>query len=357
MKKTPFYERMLQYGAKMVEFTGYSLPIQFEGSGIIAEHKAVRENVGIFDVSHMGELVLTGKNAFDTIQKLITNDITSMKDGVARYSPMTNDKGGIVDDILVYKFSDEKYMLVVNAANCEKDDKWVSGRLIGDTKFENISEKTAQLAIQGKNAENVIKEFIAEDDIPQKNYTFKKIVFQGENILRSRTGYTGEDGFEIYCDASKAETLFDILMEKGKKYDIKLCGLGARDTLRLEAAMPLYGHEMNDDTLASEIGLNFFIKMDKEDFSGKKALESTQPKYKRIGLKVVDRGIAREHCIVFDGEREIGYITSGTFAPTLGYAIAMARVEKDFSGEKVYIEVRNKKLLAEKISLPFYKRK
>lgn len=356
MKFTPYFEKMSTNGGKMVEFTGYMLPIQFESTGIIQEHKAVRENAGLFDVSHMGEFLIKGKTAFSTIQRLITNDITSMLAGQARYSPMTNENGGIVDDILIYKFDEESYMLVVNAANCEKDENWIKSRLVEGTNFENASDKTALLALQGPNAEAIVREFVGEEDIPTKNYTFKVSTLFDEQIILSRTGYTGEDGFEIYSSNGIAENVFDLLMEKGQKHNMVLCGLGARDTLRMEASMPLYGHEMNEETLATEIGLNFFIKMNKEFFYGKKALEENEAKYKRMGIKLIDRGIAREGTLLFDGDNEIGYVTSGTHSPTLGYSIAMVRVLKEFDGKELFAEVRNKKLKAEVVPMPFYKR-
>ncbi len=356
MKLTPFFEKMAANGAKMVEFTGYFLPIQFENTGIMAEHRAVREKAGLFDVSHMGELMLTGKDAFATIQSLTTNDITTMKDGQARYSLMTNERGGIVDDILVYRFNEEKYMLVVNAANCAKDDEWISSRLIGDTVFENISQRTAQLALQGRESEAILREFVTVYNIPEKNYTFKVSILFGEEIIVSRTGYTGEDGFEIYCSDKIAEQVFDLVVEKGKKHGMVLCGLGARDTLRMEAGMPLYGHEMNEDTLATEIGLDFFIKFSK-DFVGKQALIDNAPLCKRIGVRLVDRGIAREKAFVFDESgKEIGCVTSGTHSPSLGYPIAMLRVDRDFDGKEVFIDVRGKKLKAEVVLMPFYKK-
>lgn len=355
MKKTPFFDKISSLGGKMVEFTGYSLPVQFS-EGIISEHKAVREKAGLFDVSHMGEILLKGENAFDTIQNLVANDITSMVDGGARYALMLNENGGVIDDILIYRHNAQSYMLVVNAANCQKDADWVSSHLIGQTEFQNVSENTAQLALQGREAINIIREIFDEESIPQKNYTFKVTKLFDKDIILSRTGYTGEDGFEIYSDNYIAEKIFDLLLQKGKQFGMQLCGLGARDTLRMEASMPLYGHEMNEQTLATEIGLNFFIKMQKDNFIGKKALEQKQPQYKRKGIKLIDRGIARENCLVFDGEKQIGYVTSGTHSPTLGCSIAMIRVNKDFEGQQVQVEVRNRKLKAEIVSLPFYKR-
>ena len=355
--RTPFYNKIVAAGGKMVEFTGYELPVQFEGSGIIAEHNAVRQKAGLFDVSHMGEIYLCGKDALATIQNLVTNDMSTLKDGGVRYTLLPNEQGGVVDDILIYRFNPEKYLIVVNAANMQKDADWIEARLIGDTKFENASKATAQLALQGPAAIEIVKEFIAEADIPAKNYTVKTTTLEGEPIILSRTGYTGEDGFELYCANAFAERMFDIVVEHGKKHGMLLAGLGARDTLRMEAAMPLYGHEMNDQTLCHELGLDFAIKMGKADFIGKKALEANPPKFKRLGIKMVDRGIAREHFKVFDESgREIGHVTSGTHSPTLNHAVAMIRVEKDFNAPNVWVEVRNRKLKAEIVPLPFYKR-
>lgn len=355
MKYTPFYDRHIQNKGKMVEFTGYSLPIQFKG--IIAEHNAVRQSVGLFDVSHMGELLITGKNAFNTIQNIITNDITSLQNGKARYTLMANPQGGVVDDILVYKFNDEKYMLVINAANSQKDADWVKDNLLPNTCFENISDNTAQLALQGPKAEYIMKEVFQKELVPEKYFSFSEGEYNGSQIIISRTGYTGEDGFEIYCGNDVATKIYDDILCVGNKYGMELCGLGARDTLRMEAAMPLYGHEMDDSTLANEINLDFAIKMGKESFIGKEALLRMPPRYKRIGLKLIDRGIARENSPVYDKDNNIGFVTSGTHSPTLGYPIAMARVERDFDKQEALVEVRNRKLRAEVVPLPFYKRK
>lgn len=352
MKKTPFYDKLSEAGARFTEFAGYEMPIQFE-MGIIFEHKAVRENVGLFDVSHMGEILLEGNTALDTVQNICTNDMSGMEFGRARYSLVTNEKGGIVDDILVYHVSENRYLLVVNAGNCEKMVNWVKGHLLPGTEMKDISAQTAQLALQGKKAAAMLETIFSPEVIPQKRYTFTVTNLFGEEIILSRTGYTGEDGFEIYCPVSVAERVFDLLMEKGMPFGIELCGLGARDTLRLEAGMPLYGHEMSEDTLADELELDYFIKMNKE-FCGKAYLGN--PKYKRIGLKIKDRGIAREQNPVYYEGRKIGFVTSGTHSPTLGYPVAMARVEKDFNASEVKVEVRGKFLSAEVVALPFNKR-
>lgn len=357
MLRTPFYHKLVALGGRMVDFAGYELPVQFEGAGVIAEHNAVRQKAGLFDVSHMGEIWLRGKDAFNTIQNLVTNDITTLKEGGVRYSLLPNENGGVKDDILIYRVGAEEYLIVVNAANMQKDADWIESHLLGDTQFENASAKTSQLALQGPASLQIIREFISETDIPSKYYTFTSTLLENEKILISRTGYTGEDGFELYCANPFAERLFDILMEHGSKYGMIPAGLGARDTLRLEAAMPLYGHEMNEETLCHELGLDFAIKMNKANFIGKKVLEENQPQFKRLGIKMIDRGIAREHCPIFDtAGNPIGHVTSGTHCPTLGHAVGMIRVTKDFNDSTLLVEVRNRKLRAEVTPLPFYKR-
>lgn len=353
-KRTPLYEAHLRHGGKMVDFGGFELPIQYEG-GLIAEHNAVRQAAGLFDVSHMGEFELTGKTAFDTIQNLVSNDMTGMEPGQCRYTMMLNERGGIVDDFIVYKFDGDRYWLVVNAGNTPKDDEWVKKRLLPGTKYVNRSDEFGQLALQGPRAESILVKIVAEKELPQANYTFTRAKICGVECVVSRTGYTGEDGFEIYCPAAKTEEIFEKLLDAGKADGLIPCALGARDTLRFEAAMPLYGHELNEDFLATEVGLNIFIKMDK-DFIGKKALAENPPKYKRKGVKLIDRGIAREHSDVYAGGRKIGFVTTGTHSPTLGYAIAMVRIEKDFDGDTVEIDVRGRRLKAQVIKMPFYKR-
>lgn len=355
MKRTPYCEILQEYGGKFVDFAGFEMPVQFEG--ILHEHKAVRENVGLFDVSHMGEIMLRGKGALDTIQRLFTNDYTTLKSGRVRYSLMLNDEGGVVDDVLVYCLSSELYFVCVNASNVEKDFKWISANLLPDTVAEDVSENTAQLAIQGPNAIKVIRKIFKEEDIPEKNYSFTYVDgLLNSAVILSRTGYTAEDGFEIYCACNDTVRLFDIVHEAGKEFDMALCGLGARDTLRLEGAMPLYGHEMDDETLATEIGLNMFIKLDKPDFIGKAALLEKAPTKQRLGIELIDRGIAREHSDVYAGDKLVGYVTSGNMSPTLGKAIAMIRVDKDIDTSDLSVDVRGRRLKAKVVPLPFYKR-
>ena len=358
-KKTPLYDNHVALGGKIVPFGGYLLPVQYE-TGVIKEHMAVRTEAGLFDVSHMGELMLTGPDALKNVQKVTTNDMSGMYDGQVRYSPMCNEQGGVVDDILVYKVHDEAYLLVVNASNKDKDAAWIAGHVSGDVKFEDISESVAQVALQGPNAVPILAALAADEQIPKKYYSFvKEANVKGIKCLISRTGYTGELGYELYCAAADGPKLWDMLLETGKEYGLIPCGLGARDTLRLEAAMPLYGHEMDDTVSPLETDLGAFVKLDKDDFIGKEALIAAgEPKRARIGLKVTGRGIVREHCPVFKGDMQIGMTTSGTHCPFIGMPVAMALVDSAYSeiGTEVEVEVRGRKVTAEVVALPFYKR-
>lgn len=357
--KTPLYDAHVKAGGKIVPFAGYLLPVQY-GTGVIKEHMAVRTQAGLFDVSHMGEVLCEGKDALANLQMLLTNNFDNMVDGQARYSPMCNEKGGTVDDLIVYKKADEKYLIVVNAANKDKDYEWMLTHQFGEVTFKDVSDQYAQLALQGPKALDILKKLTAEENIPEKNYY---AVFDAEvagiPCIVSRTGYTGEGGVELYLESSKAEKMWDILLENGKEEGLIPCGLGARDTLRMEAAMPLYGHEMDDETTPLETGLKFAVKMKKEEFIGKKALEEQgEPKRTRVGLKVTGRGIIREHQDVYLNGEQIGCTTSGTHCPYLGYPIAMALVESGSVelGTVVQVEVRGRQVEAEVVALPFYKR-
>lgn len=357
--KTPLYDAHVKAGGKIVPFGGYLLPVQYE-TGVIKEHMAVRTQAGLFDVSHMGEVLCEGKDALANLQMLLTNNFDNMVDGQARYSPMCNEKGGTVDDLIVYKKADEKYLIVVNAANKDKDYEWMLTHQFGEVTFKDVSDQYAQLALQGPKALDILKKLTAEENIPEKNYY---AVFDAEvagiPCIVSRTGYTGEDGVELYLESSKAEKMWDVLLENGKEEGLIPCGLGARDTLRMEAAMPLYGHEMDDETTPLETGLKFAVKMKKEEFIGKKALEEQgEPKRTRVGLKVTGRGIIREHQDVYLNGEQIGCTTSGTHCPYLGYPIAMALVESGSVelGTVVQVEVRGRQVEAEVVALPFYKR-
>jgi len=356
-KRTPLYENHLAHGGKIVEFGGFELPIQYP-EGLIAEHMAVRTKCGLFDVSHMGEFEIKGPGATETIQLLITNDISDMTDGQVRYTMMLNEKGGQVDDLLVYRFNENNYYLVVNAGNCEKDAKWVESHMLPNATFKNLSETVGQVALQGPLAEKIMLKLVPAEALPDKYYTFvQNSALMGINCIISRTGYTGEDGFEIYSPAEKIGEIFEKLLEVGKEDGLIACGLGARDTLRFEACMPLYGHELNEDFLATEVGLNIFIKMDKPNFIGKQALIDNPAMFKRKGVELIDKGIAREGSDVYDSNGNlIGKVTTGTMSPYFKKAIAMVRIPKSNNDEELLIDVRGKKLRAKVVKMPFYKR-
>ena len=357
--KTPLYNCHLASEGTVVPFAGYLLPVQYP-TGIITEHNAVRTAAGLFDVSHMGEIVFSGRDALKNLNYLLTNDFTSMIDGQVRYSVMCNNQGGCVDDLIVYRLDEETYWVVVNAANRHKDFEWMKAHAFGDVSVEDISDNVAQLALQGPSAKEIMLKLVTEGDLPSKYYYFhKEVIISGMKCLISQTGYTGESGYEIYLSNEDAPKMWDLLLETGKDKGLIPCGLGARDTLRLEAAMPLYGHEMDDKISPLEAGLNFGVKMQKEDFIGKKALEEKgEIKIKRVGLKITGRGIAREHQDVYVGDTLIGKTTSGTHAPYLKYPIAMAYINVGAveTGSQVEIDVRGRRVAAEVVELPFYKR-
>lgn len=355
-KRTPLYDMHVKYGGQIVDFAGYDLPVQYEGLGVIKEHLAVRNAAGIFDVSHMGEFIICGDEAETALNELLTNDICGMYDGQVRYSPLPNEKGGAVDDVLVYRVSGRSFLLVVNAANAAKDAKWISSRLPKNVTFANISDAVSQMAVQGPKAEAILRKLVAEEFIPKKYYSFvKDVQINGMRCLISRTGYTGEKGYEIYCGNLDACDIYEAIMAAGKSEGLVPAGLGARDTLRFEAAMPLYGHELGEDIPLNEVDLGFAIKMNKAHFVGKEALEKHEPEYERVGAKLVDRGIAREHCLVYHGDEQVGIVTSGTHSPSLGYPIAMLRLKKGFR-DGLTVDVRGKRLKIELVPLPFYKK-
>ena len=356
-KKTPMYNWHETHGGKIVPFAGYLLPIQFE-TGLITEHNTVREKAGLFDVSHMSELVLSGKGAFDTVQRLFTNDFTTLAVGRIRYTPMCNEQGGILDDMVIYRMAEDRFMIVANASNHDKDAAWIKGHLGADTVFEDLSESYGQIALQGPASTSILASI--SQTVPEKYYSFiEKGKAGGIDCIISQTGYTGEMGYELYCKTADAEALWNKLMEAGKSYGIIPCGLGARDTLRLEAGMPLYGHEMNETINPFEAALSFAIKMSKSDFIGKAALAGKEkPARIRTGLKVTGRGIVREQCQVFHEGKNIGVTTSGTLMPWLKQSVAMALVSAEYAapGIKVEADVRGKMIEAETCNVQFYKR-
>jgi aminomethyltransferase len=350
----------------MVPFAGYLLPVQY-GQGLIAEHLAVREKAGLFDVSHMGEFLVAGPGALAALQFILTNDFSGMSIGRVRYSLMCNAGGGVIDDLVVCRMAEDRYMLVVNAANRDKDAAWIRARLddrpgggtAGEVSFTDVSDSFAQIALQGPESEAILASL--STTIPEKYYTLiESGTAAGIGCIVSRTGYTGEAGFELYCPPEKAEPLWEALLEAGRNKGLIPCGLGARDTLRLEAAMPLYGHEMNESVTPFEAGLGFAVKMGKAGFIGKEALLGKEkPSRVRAGLRVTGKGIVREGAEVFCRGKPAGKTTSGTFCPYLKEATAMVLVDADCAepGTEVEAEVRGRRIQAEICGLPFYRRK
>lgn len=359
LKRTPLYETHVRLGGRIVEFGGFEMPVQYP-TGVIKEHMAVREACGLFDVSHMGEVLMEGPDAVKNLNHLLTNDYTEMEDGQARYSPMCNEQGGTVDDLIVYRVSDNHYFIVVNASNREKDVAWIQAHVSGDVKVTDVSDSWGQIALQGPKAEAILSRLTAPENIPEKSYhaLWNRDV-GGICCIVSRTGYTGSDGFELYVRADQTAALWDLLMETGKDDGLIPCGLGARDTLRLEASMPLYGHELSDTISPLTAGLGYFVKMDKPDFIGKAALEAAgKPLQRRVGLKAVGRGIPREHQAVYAGDKCIGQTTSGTHCPYIGYPAAMAILDREYAqvGTRVEVDVRGRRVEAEVVKMPFYKK-
>ncbi|MEI9935473.1 MAG: glycine cleavage system aminomethyltransferase GcvT [Ferruginibacter sp.] len=360
MKQTPFIKKHIALGAKMAPFAGYNMPISY--SGINDEHFTVRNNAGVFDVSHMGEFILKGENALELIQKVTSNDASKLSTGMAQYSCLPNEDGGIVDDLLVYCIEENNtYMLVVNASNIDKDWNWISHFNNKHVEMHNISDKTCLLAIQGPNATKILQSLTATDILNLKYYTFVKGTFAGvENVLISATGYTGAGGVEIYFENKEdaADKIWDAIFNAGASYGIKPIGLGARDTLRLEMGYCLYGNDIDDTTSPLEAGLGWITKFNK-DFIAKDILEK-QKEYgiekKLVGFEMMERGIARHDYEIksFDGGI-IGKVTSGTQSPTLGKAIGMGYVTPRFAAvnSEIYISVRNTLLKARVVKMPF----
>ncbi len=360
MKNTPFTQLHIALGAKMAEFAGYNMPISY--SSINEEHHTVRQNAGVFDVSHMGEFVVRGPKALDLIQRVTSNDASKLTAGKAQYSCLPNDNGGIVDDLIVYCIKEnEEYLLVVNASNIEKDWNWISEHNTEGAEVENISDKTGLLAVQGPKAVQYMQELTDMDISNLKYYTFVQGSFAGvENVIISATGYTGSGGVEIYFEDKNdnAEKIWNEIFRVGAPKGLKPIGLAARDTLRLEMGYCLYGNDNDDTTSPLEAGLGWITKFTK-DFTAKAILEQQKSegiKRKLVGLAMIDKGIPRHGYKIQNAEgEEIGYITSGTQAPSLGKAIGMAYVRKDFAqeGSDVFVMIRDKAVKAQVVKMPF----
>ena len=361
MKSTALTQKHVKIGAKMTGFAGYNMPVSY--SGIKEEHHCVRNDVGVFDVSHMGEFIVKGEGALDLIQRVTSNDASTLKPGQAQYSCFPNKSGGIVDDLIVYHLLDNNYMLVVNASNIQKDWNWIKAHNTNGVSLVNISDDTSLLAVQGPNAALALQSLT---DIPLADlpfYYFTKGKFAGvENVLVSATGYTGSGGFEIYFRNEHADVIWEQIFEAGKEFNIQPCGLGCRDTLRLEMGYCLYGNDIDDNTSPIEAGLGWITKTNKTVHFNSQEIFAAEKKdgvdKKLVGLVLQERGIARNgYTIVNEQEDEIGVITSGTMSPSTEQSIALGYVPTKLSkpGSEVFIQIRNKVIPAKVVKLPFYK--
>ena len=358
LKATPLLGLHKELGAKLVPFVGWNMPIQF--AGVLSEHICVRERVGLFDVSHMGEIEVKGKDAKKFLQFLLSNNVEKMFDGSILYSLMCYETGGVVDDLLAYRFSENHYFLCVNASNSDKDYDWIARHASSfNVNIKNISSETTQLALQGPDAKNVLQSLcdISLDDLSY--YNFRKGMVNNVESLISRTGYTGEDGFELYLSPEKVSEVFRSLMEQGRSYGIQPIGLGARDTLRIEMGYPLYGNEIDNNPTPLDAGLGWVIKFDKGEFLGRGSLlkqkEQGSPRRKLVGLKLLTRGVPRAHYQVFKNGESVGEVTSGTFSPTLNTGVGLCYVSSEYSdvGNHLDVKIRDQLVATEVIQLPF----
>lgn len=363
LKRTPLFEVYSENGGKTIDFGGWELPVQF--SGIKDEHEAVRTKAGLFDVSHMGEIEVKGTESLVFLQKMLTNDVSMLKQGGALYTAMCYENGGTVDDLIVYQKAEDDYLLVVNAANIEKDFHWLQANGMEGVKIHDVSNDYAQLALQGPQAEKVLQKITDQTDLSTIGFfKFKEEVpIHNISTMVSRTGYTGEDGFEIYCRSEDGPALWRAILEAGKEEGIQPIGLGARDTLRFEAKLPLYGQELSPDITPIEAGIGFAVKTEKDsDFFGKSVLLEQKDKgatRKLVGLEMIERGIPRHGYKVYSGDKVIGEVTTGTQSPTLKKNVGLVLIDKNHSdlGTEVEVEIRSKRVKAIIIQTPFYKKR
>jgi len=360
MKKTRLYQCHLDHNGRMVDFSGWQMPVEY--SGIKEEHLAVRKRAGLFDVSHMGEIIVKGDQALDLVQYLTPNNAAKLGPGKAQYTALTTPQGTFVDDLLVYFLHDQEYLLVVNASNVDKDFDWILRWSDGfDVTVTNKSDEYSQIALQGPAAIKILQNLtdVALDEMKPFRYALGKVA--GEDALVSRTGYTGEDGFEIYTTSEAPQKIWNSVLENGKSYGCLPIGLGARDTLRLEAGLMLYGNDINETTTVLEAGLQWLVKFKKGDFLGREILLKQKEegiKKKLAGFEMVERGIARSHYPVFVQGEKVSEVTSGTFSPYFEKSIGLCYLPVEFSGEgtEIAIEIRGKKVKAVVTPTPFYKR-
>lgn len=358
MKNTSLFETHVALGAKMVPFAGYNMPVSY--SGIKAEHQAVREAMGMFDVSHMGEFLVKGKNALDLLQYLTSNDVAKLEDGKVQYSCLPNGEGGIVDDLLVYRINEEKYLLVVNASNIEKDWNWIKKHNRWNVELEDISENMSLLAVQGPKAVDALQRLTNINLADIAYYSFQIGDFAGvSDVIISATGYTGAGGFELYIPNADAKKVWDAVMTAGAPYGILPCGLGCRDTLRLEMGFCLYGNDINDTTSPLEAGLGWITKFTKEfiDSERLQAQKASGLTRKLVAFEMQERGIPRQHyALVNESGEVIGEVTSGSESPSTGKLIGLGYVQTAYSkfGSTIWVDIRGKKLVAQVVKLPFY---
>jgi len=362
-RQTPLYSKHRQIGAKIVDFNGWLLPVEY--SGITEEVRATRQSAALFDASHMGELLITGDNATLFLQKMLTNDLKRVKPGQALYSPLCQEDGGTLDDLLVYCLSDQRYLLVVNAANTARDLEWLQQYCGGGTEVDDVSDDYALLALQGPKSQALLQELTSSPLHELKYFCFlSEVEIAGTICLLSRTGYTGEDGFELFCSPEDVPSLWEALWKVGDKEDYGLvaAGLGARDLLRLEAALPLYGHELSTEITPLEAGLHPFVALNKEPaFVGQEAMrkqKETGLSRKLAGLELLKRGMPRQGYTVTAGGEEIGWVSSGSFSPTLNKPVALAFLPpaKTESGTEVEVVIRGREYPSRVIKTPFYRR-
>jgi aminomethyltransferase len=358
-QRTPLHDVHVRAGARMVEFAGWVMPVQYEG--ILAEHEAVRTRVGLFDVSHMGEVVFRGPKALESLQRLFTNDLSHCADGQAQYGCVCRESGGIVDDVVVYRRSAEDLLVCVNAGNRQKDFDWLHGHAFG-ADVANESDDWAQLALQGPLAAEALQKLTSIRLGSVGTYRFTEGEVAGLRCILARTGYTGEDGFELFCRSSDGPKLWAALMEAGQAHGIRPCGLGARDSLRLEMAYRLYGSDMDDGTSPLEAGLAWVVKLDKGDFVGREALQKQKEaglSRKLVGFTLTDPGIPRHGYAVLQDGKPVGTVTSGTKSPTLGTSIGLAYVPPGLAaeGSTFAIDIRGRAASAKVVKTPFHAKK
>ena len=341
IKKTPLYDEHVDLGAKIVDYYSFKMPLQYDS--IISEHKSVRNDAGLFDISHMGEIVIEGKEATEFVQKVITNDVSNLPDYKAVYSPICDEEGGTIDDIIVYKYNSEKYMFVINCATTKRDLKWLIKHKTEDININNVSDQLSLLAVQGPKSAEIMQLVFGEKCTSLSRFQFTELTENEMKPTISRTGYTGEDGFEIFVDKSHCVELWNILLKKGKEMGLKPAGLGARDTLRLEAGYLLFGNEIDDFTTPIEAGIGWTVKFNKPDFIGKDALKRSiknGSKRKLIAFKMIDKGIPRTNNDIVYRDNVVGKVASGTFSPTLEIGIGTGYVLTHIAEHKSKISIR-----------------